>query len=308
MKTMTALLASDAARIKEGIGSLMARSGIHRERDYGDSGVVFINTDGKYWWNELDIEARRIQDRVMEDYRQYRDLVQVLIRGLPADGLTEFKQADDEVTKHVEQQRATWAESVQEAKTKTLEAVDAIQGLLERLYSVEGETIIVPDTNALLLAPALDQWGFDWCERFTLIFTPTVLSELDELKIAHKNPDVRAKAERMIRQIKELGRRGDLRVGVPVVTGKITAQSLAVEPRVSESLPWLDAANNDDRLLASVVELIRRNVRAIVAIVTADINLQNKASHARIPAVEPPHTAQPAIVETVAQPRRAHAD
>jgi rRNA-processing protein FCF1 len=305
MKTMTALLAADAARIKEGVGALMARSGIHREREYDN--IVVLNVDGNHWWNDLDIEGRRIQDRLMGDYRQYRDLVQVLIRGLPADGLSEFKQADDAVTKHVQQQRATWAESVQEAKTKTLEAIDAIQALLERLFSVEGETIIVPDTNALLLAPALDQWTFEWCDRFTLVFTPTVLSELDELKVAHKNPDVRAKAERMIRQIKELGRRGDLLAGVPVVTGKVVARSVAVDPKVSESLPWLDAANNDDRLLASVVELIRRNVRAIVVIVTGDINLQNKASHARIPAVEPPDIAQPSIVETVPQPGRAHA-
>ena len=299
MKTMTNLLAADAARIKDGIVSLMARSGIQREREY--ESIVIINVDGNHRWNELDIQGRRIQDRVLEDYRQYRDLVQVLIRGLPADSLAEFKQADDLVTKHVEQQRATWAKSVQEARTKTLAAVDAIQGLLERLYSVEGETIAVPDTNALLLAPVLEQWNFDWCERFTIIFTPTVLSELDELKIAHKNPDVRAKAERMIRQIKEYGRRGDLRAGVPVVTGKVVARSVAVEPKVSESLPWLDAANNDDRFLASVIELIRRNVRAVVVIVTADINLQNKSGHARIPVVEPPGSGTASTITALAK-------
>lgn len=299
MKTMTALLATDAARIKEGIGALMARSRIEREREY--EGIIVINPDGNRSWTELDIEGRRIQDRVMEDYRQYRDLVQVLTRSLPADGLSEFKQADDQVMKHVEQQRSTWCESVPEAKTKTLEAVDSIQALLERLYSVEGETIIAPDTNALLLAPTLNQWAFDWCERFTIVFTPTVLSELDELKIAHKNPDVRGKAEKMIRQIKELGRRGDLRTGVPVVTGKITARAVAVEPKVSDSLPWLDAANNDDRFLASVVELIRRNVRAIVVIVTADINLQNKSGHARIPVVEPPDSGAPSSLAAIAR-------
>lgn len=296
MKTMTALLATDAARIKDGIADLMSRSGIHPERNDPDSSVVFINTDGSNWWNPLDIEGQRVQDRVLEDYRPYRDLVRVLTRGLPSDGQNAFAEADDCITKHVEQQRATWCESVREAKTKTLEAVDAIQRLLERLYSIEGETIAVPDTNALLAAPAIDCWRFEGCERFTIVLMPTVLSELDELKVAHKNPDVRAKAERVIRQIKELNRRGDLRVGVPVVAGRITARSVAVEPKVGESLPWLDPGNNDDRLLASVVEVIRRNVRAVVVLVTGDINLQNKANHARIPVVEPPEPVAAVVV------------
>lgn len=53
-------------------------------------------------------------------------------------------------------------------------------------------------------------------------------------------------------------------------------------------LPWLDPTNNDDRFLASVVEIARENTRCVVAIVTGDINLQNKARFARMPFCEPP--------------------
>ena len=298
MKTMTASLAADAARIKAGIEALMALSSIQPKREY--EGFVVINPHGDRSWAELDIDGRRVQDRVIEDYRRYRDLVQVLIRGLPADGLAEFQKADDWVTKLVEQQRPTWYQFASEAEKKALEAVDDIQALLERLYSAEGETIIVPDTNALLFAPALDRWAFDWCDRFTMVFTPTVLSELDELKITHKNPTVRDKAQGLIRQIKEFNRRGDLLAGVPIVKGKVTARWIAVEPKVSESLTWLDDTINDDRLIASVVELIRRNVRTNVVVVTADINLQNKSSYARIPTVEPPDAGDASPLETSA--------
>lgn len=293
MKTLTDLLAEDAARIKDDIVSLMAMSGLHPEREY-DS-IVVINTDGNHWWDDLPLEGQRLQSKILGEYGEYRDLVRVLIRGLTSDGAREFEEADDTITKHVEQQRATWCKTVPEARDETLRAIDTIQGLLDRLYSPEGEALVIPDTNALILGAPLDQWSLDWCDAFTVVLTPTVLAELDELKIAHRNQDVRAKAERVIRQIKEYARRGDLRAGVPIVSRRITARSIAVEPRMDESLPWLDAANNDDRILASTIEIIRQNVRSVVVLVTADINLQNKAQHARLPVCEPPENA-PEIV------------
>jgi hypothetical protein len=288
MQTMIELLATDAAGIKDGITALMACSSLSREPDHNGEGLVYFNLSGNHSWNALDIEGKRIQTRVLENYRHYRDFVQALIRGLPEDGQGDFEDANSTVLTAIEQQVATWAKSPGEAKIKTLAAIDQIQGLLNHLYSPEGETMVVADTNALLYAPALEHWSFDWCEQFTLILMPTVLSELDKLKIEHRNPDVRAKAERLVRQFKEFLRRGDLLDGVPIVKGRITARSMAVEPRFAQTLPWLDPANNDDRLLASVVELIRQNVRTTIALVTGDINLQNKASYARIPVVEPP--------------------
>lgn len=293
MKTLTDLLAEDAARIKDDIASLMAMSDLHPEREY--DGIVVLRTDGDHWWDDLPLEGRRLQSKILGDYGLYRDLVRILIRGLASDGAREFEEAVDTVMKHIEQQRGTWCKTVREAQTKTLRAIDTIQGLLDRLYSPEGEALVIPDTNALILGAPLDQWSFDWCDAFTVVLTPTVLAELDELKIAHRNSDVRTKAERLIRQIKEHGRRGDLRVGVPILSGRITARAIAVEPRMDESLPWLDAANNDDRILATTIEIIRRNLRSVVVLVTADINLQNKAQHARLPVCEAPEGTSPPV-------------
>lgn len=286
MKTLTDLLAEDAAEIKHDIARLMEHSKLHQRRDCDT--IVYIDPNGNGLWGELSLEVRPLQSKILEDYRRYHEMIRTLTRGMAKGSQREFAQAHALVVKHVEQQLATWSKSVADAQAETLRAIDEMQGLLDHLYSPRGEVLIVPDTSALILGASLEQWSFDWCDAFTVVLTPTVLAELDELKIAHRNLDVRTKAECIIRQIKEYCRRGDLRAGVPVVKRRISARSIAVEPKMGESLPWLDPTNNDDRLLASTIEIIRQNVRSVVVLVTADVNLQNKAQHARIPTVEPP--------------------
>jgi predicted ribonuclease YlaK len=63
---------------------------------------------------------------------------------------------------------------------------------------------------------------------------------------------------------------------------------LAVEPKKEFLLPWLDPDNNDDRLLAGSIEVMRLRPRSPVILVSRDINLQNKAEFAQVPFVEPP--------------------
>lgn len=297
MKPLTDLLAEDAAGIKHDIARLMEHSTLHRRRDCDT--IVHIDPNGNGLWGELPLEARTHQSKILEDYRRYHEMIRILTRGISKGSLRELAQAHALVIQHVEQHLATWSKSVADAQSKTLRAIDEMQGLLDHLYSTGGESLVIPDTNALILGAPLEKWLFDWCEAFTIVLTPTVLAELDELKIVHRNPEVRTKAERIIRQIKEYDRRGDLRDGVPIVKGRISARSIAVEPKMDESLPWLDATDNDDRLLASTIEIIRQNVRSVVVLVTGDINLQNKARHARLPVLEPPAPELPRRSETI---------
>jgi predicted ribonuclease YlaK len=121
-----------------------------------------------------------------------------------------------------------------------------------------------------------------------LLLTATVLGELDHLKVAHQNPEFRQKIESLIRRIKGYRGRGKLTVGEVLRKDVSTIRSMAVEPKVGNSLPWLDPTNNDDRLLAAFVEVMRQHPRTPVVLVTRDINLQNKAEYAGLPYVEPP--------------------
>jgi predicted ribonuclease YlaK len=62
---------------------------------------------------------------------------------------------------------------------------------------------------------------------------------------------------------------------------------------MAATLPWLDAANDDDRLLASFLEVMRQFPHSAVLLVTRDINLQNKAEFANVCFIEPPEPRVP---------------
>ncbi|MHB8276467.1 MAG: PIN domain-containing protein [Candidatus Humimicrobiaceae bacterium] len=161
--------------------------------------------------------------------------------------------------------------------------------LLGNIYDQSsGRAIYVPDTNALLANPRIEQWRFAGVSEFEIILTPTVLSELDKLKINHRVEVVREKAEGLIRQIKGYRARGKLNDGVPLTSGISTLKSIAVEPNFNQTLSWLDPSNDDDRILASFIEVMKIYPNSPVIIITNDINMQNKAEFAGIPFIEPP--------------------
>jgi hypothetical protein len=85
----------------------------------------------------------------------------------------------------------------------------------------------------------------------------------------------------------EYRRRGPLLQGATLAAGISTLMAIPVEQKMSDSLPWLDPTNLDDRLLASVIEVMRLNAHASVIVVTRDVNLQNKLEFARVPFVSP---------------------
>lgn len=248
-----------------------------------------INPYGNHYWEVLSVEGKRIQSRLMDEYKHYRELVAVIVRKLPGDAAASFKESDELISHAICQDRAQWNDTTFKVAEETSNAIDKLLELIEHVHSSENENIVIPDTNALLLSPRLEDWVFDWTERFRVILTPTVLSELDSLKISHRIEDVRNKAMSLIRTIKEYARRGDLSKGVSIRTGRISLQAIAVEPDFKNSLPWLDANNMDDRIIASTLEIICDNVRSVAVLVTADINLMNKALFSRIPVIDPPN-------------------
>jgi len=286
MQTTSELLRDRADRIRDEIGGLLDRSSVRIGRhDIGGAYIVGPVND----WVSLDTEGRRAQSKILADYDRYYATISVLLRGQPAEAAGELAAANVRIREIVDQSASTWIDTVDEARAKVHDAIEKQKELLDRLHDGgAGEAAYVPDTNALLHHVDLDDWTFDESPKFELVLVPTVLVELDELKVNHRNEDVRAKAEGLIRRIKGYRERGRLSDGVVLRGGVSTLRTVATEPRMGESLPWLDPDNRDDRLLASLVEVMRSRPRTPVVIVSKDVNLQNKAEAASLPFVEPP--------------------
>jgi hypothetical protein len=250
-------------------------------------GSNLISTNGNAW-SDLDPAGKRVQTKLLSQYRHLHDLLHTLLQGLSKDDLSVLEDNHEVVLGTIEQSR-TWSKSKEEELERARGVIDKNVGFLEHLFGAsEAEVMLVPDTNALLHNTAIETWEFKELGRFCIILTPTVISELDQQKVNHRNQVVRAKAGKFIRQIKEYRRRGNWFEGVALRKGVSTLRTIAREPSFSESLPWLQEGNNDDRLIASVIEIMRAHPRSSVHLVSLDLNVQNKAAYAGIPYLEAP--------------------
>lgn len=148
--------------------------------------------------------------------------------------------------------------------------------------------ILVPDTNALIMCPDVSHFAESVEQsNYTVILISTVLKELDKLKRDHRDMDFRKKVDAVIRRIKGFRQQGNLREGI-TVNKTVTVKMQAEEPNFDETLSWLDKENDDDRIIANILEIQRKEPSSMVILVTADINHQNKAEAANLPFVEPP--------------------
>jgi predicted ribonuclease YlaK len=191
------------------------------------------------------------------------------------------------------QKEYTWdvPESVEEAKAVFSRRIQSFVKLLQILESPKQRRIIVvPDTNALISCSDFANYQrVAGQPDFTLVIMPTVLSELDQLKVTARDNGFREKVKSIITRIKGLRVQGSLIEGV-IINKTVTVRMEAREPDFGHTLSWLDSGNNDDRIVASILEMQREEPSAVVILSTGDINLQNKAEMAHIPFVEPPDT------------------
>ncbi len=250
--------------------------------------VTVINLSGSYRWLGLPPEGIQLQSDILPEFRRFVDLMNSLVRALPTASRKSYRDAAGELSEIIDQNRNTSCKTPAETVARVNKLRIRILEVLDH-FAKQGEaSYVIPDTNALLINTAIETWSFSGLKRFWVVLTPTVLKELDSLKMNNRNSQVRAKAKKIIGIIKEFRRRGSLIEGVVVAKDKIFLKSVAQEPDVTKALRWLDPQNADDRFLASVLEFMKSHIESTVVIVTADINLQNKAEIASIPFIEPP--------------------
>lgn len=290
MRTVTDVLREQVESFLLDAKTLFANYSVyvpHQPQYYSDT-VYFVHM-GTHYWGKLDVEGQRIASKLRVGYQRFADVLGVLLNAQDGSTIQQLKHGRYRVRQFIDQEGEHSyinGEAAYEGfKTEIYEQL----GLLEKLHDgKEGEHIYVPDTNALIYNPRFDEWIFNESPIFTLVMMPTVLGELDKHKVNDRNQAVRDKAKQVISQVKDYRRRGNLAEGVTIRKGKISLRTTAVEPNFENTLSWLDKDNNDDRILAGFIEIMRQHIRCPVILVTADINLMNKADFAGLPCIEPP--------------------
>ena len=292
--TTAARLRTSLARVVDEAVELTRGIGVHRlERDLGGA-VLFSGAD--FYFDKLSAPQQAVQMQVKRRYETFSEIVRVLLRAAPELLLSQWKEADESFRDAWIELGTNYALTLDRARNEAALRKDAAE--LEHVVSVlngvgNDGVLLVPDTNSLVDQPDPTMYrSIAGRDDFRFVLLPPVLGELDELKIAHKNPDVREGAKRAITRIKgwrDQARRagGTLNDGT-IVDGSIIVQSLHVEPDVKGSLSWLDASVADDRIIAAVLAVAAEHPAARVTLVTGDINLQNKADAAMLETVDTP--------------------
>ena len=244
--------------------------------------IVMVFPD--YYHETLNSEQKNIQLGIKRRYDKWFERLNKLLSDAPKNVLYDLKKADNSFRCWVEFGTIWGLTPYVETNISKLEKdASGLRSLLSIFKSNDkAETILIPDTNSLLATA--DPTAYRQLAEnvpFTFLLMPTILRELDELKINHRNPDVRDKAKAIVTRIKGWRQQGSLSTGV-TVDHDITVKTRSQEPQMAKSLSWLDASVPDDRFIASVLEAIVDHPSANLYLITGDINLLNKADTAGI--------------------------
>ncbi len=261
---------------------LLENSRIKFRRDDHYSSVLIIEPS-QYWDSPTEIE-QTLQIKLKKSYGVWIETFKLFTENSPEASKRKMVQTDKFVTNWIEKKN-DWGipNTIPEAKNKFETEIKFFYETLN-LYANNGEKeiIVIPDTNALIEEPDPKSYKtITTSDKLTIIFLPTVLSELDDLKIKSSNPDFQKKVKAVISRLKGYRQQGNLIDGV-MVEKTIKLKMVASEPNFERTLSWLDRENNDDRIIASALEIQRDNPSSAVCLVTSDINLQNKTEMARL--------------------------
>lgn len=282
-------LLTDLSSIATAFEEVVKSSTIKRTNwnDPYDSVVVIAPELG--WGHDSPENLRRRHD-VLARYEMWHERFQTLFRSRISE-LTEAQKDPDRLIRDwLARDSMDWGvpSTIEEAVAKGQAAFGALSELI-RQFVPESDALplVVPDTNVLLRQPDLAKLITSvGAKEVEVVLLPTVLSELDELKDRGRTEDVRKAAQAAVRRIKGLRDKGPLSAGVNL-TRQITVRAMPRDPDMDLAPNWLKASNRDDRILAAALELQASSPSRPVVMVSADINLQNKAEFAGLPFADP---------------------
>jgi len=257
--------------------------------------VIYVGNRGRavniiapdYHWGDLSPGQQAKQLKLNREFGSWMELLSIVLRSAPDSLRKQIDSAEKGLRRWIEFQSNWLLDSTSgpniEKMRKDIQNFHKILDVLDA--SGDGPVLTIPDTNFLLEHQDPIEYRQIAGPEFTFVLLPTVLAELDDLKINHRNPDIRELAKKAIRRVKGWRNQGPLNDGI-TVDGSITVRALPQEPAMDQTLSWLDGLVRDDRIIASVLEIQAANPSSAVVLVTGDINMQNKADAAAVTVAE----------------------
>jgi rRNA-processing protein FCF1 len=285
-------LQADLAGFKGKLDALLDISTIRYVNPNRPGGDVFFVGASDWGWGPSDEVTSAAQMILMEQYAAWFERFMLLFPHPTSDIRTKIDRADDFVRHWVARDKGfdhTIPRTIPEAKNVAARHLAAFNELLG-IAAHRGDKALrlLPDTNALLRSPSVEDYASEvGSASYTVHIVTAVLAEIDDLKDRGRTPDVREKANKVVRRFKGYRDRGSLAEGVKVA-GNIWLKLEHREIDARSALSWLDSTVPDDRILASALRLQSDHPAGVVILVTSDINLQNKADAVGLPYIEPP--------------------
>jgi PIN domain len=268
------------------LNELLDLSGVHYyDINQQNSGVVYVGWH-PWRWEALPPEAAPKVGAARKALAQLTDFGARAARDAP-DRSNELAGLEGQLRAIIEQPDSS-SGAPKGSIDGIRELVDDLAGeyrdVVRHLPAAHGpeERVLVPDTSALIDRPDLQDWKVDG-GPWTIVLVPQVLSELDDLK---REARTREAAQKVINQIDEMDRRGDLFEGVPLAR-KLKLKEIAISPDMTDTLSWLRPDVPDDSIIASALELSWENLARRVAMTASDRNVRNKARLAGLGEIHP---------------------
>lgn len=241
-----------------------------------NSSVIFLGAD-VYHWSKKD-EKNQIKAR--EIFSKFNQNLDLLLPKANPSTQKELQKTKKSIMNLIDQVHAP--SSIESGKKIIRSDLQKYKDFLYLFVEDEVKTCIVPDTNCIVQFPDPSSYQIICgSKKFEFIILPTVLSELENQKSYHKNQVYKKKVKSVITRLKGFRNQGDVLNGI-IVNKTITVKMIATEPDFDQTLSWLKANINDDRIIASTLELQVQYPSNQIILITADLNLQNKAQLANL--------------------------
>lgn len=273
-------------KLSDALGELLDLSGVHyNDINRGSSGIFVMGWNSSRW-DPLPPQAAPKVGAARKALRELHDHSTNAARHAPdrAEEFVDLEAAFERLVEQPDTSEGSPKSSIEKVREYANAVIEKYRGAVRQLPAAHGaeEKLLVADTSALLDRPNLQEWRIDGTS-WTVVLMPQVLSELDERK---RDPRTREAAQKVINQLDDFDRRGDLFAGVPLA-GNVRVREVPTSPDMSSTLSWLRADVPDDAIIAGALELVWQDLTSRVVVTASDRNVRNKARLAGLGTIRP---------------------